>query len=100
MDSLIEKYGISRVDFIKIDAEGHELQVLKGSDRILKEFVPVILYENIAGSQGSNLPVANFLRSIGYQLFCYQPYLQKLIPVDVNNDFQSRLNIIALPQSN
>ena len=100
LDSLIEKYGVSRVDFLKIDAEGHELQVLKGSDRLLREFAPVILYENIAGSQGSNLPVANFLRSIGYQLFCYQPYLQKLIPVDVNNDFQSRLNIIALPQSN
>ena len=91
---------MSRVDFLKIDAEGHELQVLKGSDRLLREFAPVILYENIAGSQGSNLSVANFLRSVGYQLFCYKPYLQKLIPVDVNRDFQSSLNIIALPQSN
>ncbi|ELS33692.1 MULTISPECIES: FkbM family methyltransferase [Pseudanabaena] len=98
LDSLIEKYGVSRVDFLKIDAEGHELQVLKGSDRLLTEFKPIILYENIAGSQGSNLPVADFLRSIGYQLFRYQPYLQKLISVDVNGDFQNRLNIIALPQ--
>ena len=98
LDSLIDKYGMSRVDFLKIDAEGHELQVLQGSDRILTEFAPIILYENIAGSQGSNLPVANFLRSIGYQLFRYQPYLQKLIPVDINVDFQDILNVIALPQ--
>ena len=98
LDSLIEQYAVSRVDFLKIDAEGHELQVLKGSDLILTEFAPIILYENIAGHQGSNLPVADYLRSIGYQLFRYQPYLQKLIPVDVNADFQGSLNIIALPQ--
>ena len=98
LDSLIEQYAVSRVDFLKIDAEGHELQVLKGSDRILTEFAPIILYENIAGHQGSNLPVADYLRSIGYKLFRYQPYLQKLILVDVNADFQGSLNIIALPQ--
>ncbi len=98
LDSLIEQYGVSRVDFLKIDAEGHELQVLKGSDRILTEFAPIILYENIAGHQGSNLPVADYLRSVGYQLFRYQPYLQRLIPVDVNADFQDSLNVIALPQ--
>lgn len=99
LDSLIEKYGVSRVDFLKIDAEGHELQVLKGSDRLLTEFTPIILYENLAGHQGSNLPVANYLRGIGYRLFRYQPYLQKLIPVDLNADFQDSLNIIALPQN-
>ena len=99
LDSLIEQYGVSRVDFLKIDAEGHELQVLKGSDRILTEFAPIILYENITGSQSSNLPVANFLRNIGYKLFRYQPYLRKLIPVDVNSDFQDSLNVIALPQT-
>ncbi len=98
LDSLITKYDINRVDFLKIDAEGHELQVLKGSYRILTEFAPIILYENIAGSQGSNLPVADFLRNIGYQLFRYQPYLRKLIPIDVNSDFQDSLNVIALPQ--
>ncbi|WP_055076694.1 FkbM family methyltransferase [Pseudanabaena sp. 'Roaring Creek'] len=98
LDSLIEEYSVSRVDFLKIDAEGHELQVLKGSASILTEFEPIILYENIAGQQGSNEPVANYLRSIGYQLFRYQPYLQRLVPVDVNAHFQDSLNIIALPQ--
>jgi FkbM family methyltransferase len=98
LDSLLDKYDIRRVDLLKIDAEGHELQVLKGSDRLLTEFAPIILYENIAGSQGSNLPVANYLQSIGYKLFRYQPYLQNLIPVDISADFGNSLNIIALPQ--
>ncbi|MDX1976717.1 MAG: FkbM family methyltransferase [Pseudanabaenaceae cyanobacterium bins.68] len=98
LDSLLDKYSVQRVDLLKIDAEGHELKVLKGSNRLLTEFAPIILYENIAGSQGSNLPVANYLQSIGYRLFRYQPYLQNLLPVDITADYSNNLNIIALPQ--
>ncbi|NEP55295.1 MAG: FkbM family methyltransferase, partial [Moorea sp. SIO3C2] len=99
LDSLIEQEAISKVDLLKIDAEGHELQVLAGSNRILTEFSPTILYENIAGSRGSNLAVADFLRDRGYQLFQYQPYLGQLIPINSREDLQGRLNIIALPES-
>lgn len=98
LDSLLDKYDVKRVDLLKIDAEGHELQVLKGSDRLLRDFKPIILYENIAGTQGSNLPVADYLRSISYKLFRYQPYLKNLVPIDLNTDFQGSLNIIAVPQ--
>ncbi|MGB7444686.1 MAG: FkbM family methyltransferase [Coleofasciculaceae cyanobacterium] len=98
LDSLIEQENVSQVDLLKIDAEGHELQVLGGSERILREFNPVILYENIAGSKGSNSVVADFLKSKGYQLFRYQPYLEQLIPIASSEDLQGRLNIIAVPQ--
>jgi FkbM family methyltransferase len=99
LDSLVEREGVSQVDFLKIDAEGHELKVLEGSDRILTQFAPIILYENVAGSKGSNLPVAEYLQSKGYQLFRYQPYLQNLIPIDSEPDFQGLLNIIAIPKT-
>ena len=98
LDSLLDKYDVKRVDMLKIDAEGHELQVLKGSDRLLQEFAPIILYENIAGAQGSNLPVADYLRECNYKLFYYQPYLKNLIPIEIGHDFQGNLNIIAIPQ--
>jgi FkbM family methyltransferase len=98
LDSLIASETLDRVDFLKIDAEGHEVQVLLGSDRILSEFAPVILYENIAGSKGSNLPVAELLISKGYQLFHYQPFLQNLVPI-VSLDAFHGLNVIALPAS-
>ncbi|MGV0024341.1 FkbM family methyltransferase [Phormidesmis priestleyi] len=96
LDSLIKSETLDRVDFLKIDAEGHELQVLLGSDRILSEFAPVILYENIAGSKGSNIPVAEWLLSKGYRLFRYQPFLQNLVPIAVLEEFHG-LNVIALP---
>jgi FkbM family methyltransferase len=96
LDSICTKENLSQVDFLKIDAEGHELQVLIGSQQLLERFSPVILYENIAGSQGSNIEVAEYLQKIGYQLFRYQPYLQKLIPAEIAADFQGCLNLIAM----
>jgi FkbM family methyltransferase len=98
LDSLIEKHQIDRLDFLKIDAEGHEVPVLKGCDRILREFRPVILYENVAGDQGSNLPVAELLQRSQYKLYCYQPFLQQLIAIDSLEQVHGNLNIIALPQ--
>jgi hypothetical protein len=95
----MEQENLQQVDILKIDAEGHELAVLMGNQRILSEFAPIILYENIAGSQGSNLPVANYLINQGYNLFRYQPYLQDLIPLDNLNTLQGNLNIVALPKS-
>ena len=100
LDSLIETYQLDRIDFLKIDAEGHEVPVLQGSDRILGEFRPVILYENIAGSQGSNLPVAELLISKQYELFTYQPFTQQLIPVLELDTLQGNLNVVAIPKVN
>ncbi len=99
LDSLIDQEHLDRVDFLKIDAEGHELQVLQGSDRLLRTFAPIILYENVAGSQGSNLPVAEYLTTHGYALFRYQPYLHQLLPISTTDDLQGNLNLIAMPQA-
>ncbi|BAZ16563.1 methyltransferase [Calothrix sp. NIES-4071] len=99
LDSLVEREKFERVDILKIDAENHELAVLEGSTKILSEMAPVILYENIAGSKGSNYQVAEYLNKLGYQLFRYQPYLQNLIPINSLEEIQGNLNLIAFPRS-
>jgi FkbM family methyltransferase len=45
MDALIERSGVTRLDFIKIDTEGGELHVLQGGERTIKEYRPSILVE-------------------------------------------------------
>lgn len=97
LDELAERENLSRLDWLKIDAEGHEMQVLTGSDRLLTQFAPAILYENVAGAGSSNRPVAEQLQARGYQLFRYQPYLSDLIPVRAIEESQGNLNLIALP---
>jgi FkbM family methyltransferase len=98
LDSLVDIEGLERIDFLKMDAEGHEIQVLKGSENSLSKFSPVIMYENFANAQSNNLPVADFLIARGYQLFRYQPFLQKLIPINSAMETQGSLNIIAMPK--
>jgi FkbM family methyltransferase len=95
LDSLVEKYQLSIVHWLKLDAEGNEIEVLQGSSRILSEFKPCILYENIAGIHSSNIPVAEFLLSIGYELFYYQPFLKQLIKLESLEELSGKLNIIA-----
>ncbi len=99
LDSLVEQENVNQVDYLKIDAEGHEMSVLIGSEKILSEFCPIILYENIAMSRGSNLPVADHLKSKGYKLFRYQPYAQELIPINSSDELEGNLNVIAVPES-
>jgi FkbM family methyltransferase len=98
LDSLIDTLNLTQIDFLKIDAEGHEIPVLKGSDRLLREFRPVILYENIAGSQGSNLPVAEFLQQYGYEIYIYKPYIQEISKVQQLEEIHGNLNVIAVPK--
>jgi FkbM family methyltransferase len=99
LDSLIEQERLETVHFMKLDAEGHEINVLQGCQQILEAFSPVILYENIAGGQGNNLEVAEFLTQHGYALHFYQPYFNQLIPLKSLDDLNGQLNIIAMSES-
>jgi FkbM family methyltransferase len=49
LDSLLESYRLPRVDFIKIDVEGRELDVLKGAEKTIAKFSPFVLFENLPG---------------------------------------------------
>jgi FkbM family methyltransferase len=45
IDEEVEKLGLERVDYIKIDVEGWEAKVLKGMEKTINQFHPEILFE-------------------------------------------------------
>ena len=54
---------------IKIDVEGHELEVLKGAKTTLKNQLPILLIElKINDSE----KIYSFLKKLGYELFIYE----------------------------
>ena len=53
--------GVTSV--IKIDVEGHELEVLKGAENIIKKYMPMLLIE-IFDFENNEVP--KYLKSLGY----------------------------------
>ena len=45
LDDFCRREGITRLDFIKIDTDGHEHEVLKGAEKIISEYKPTIIFE-------------------------------------------------------
>jgi FkbM family methyltransferase len=57
-------------DLIKIDVEGHELQVLQGCEKIIQQKCPVIFYE--AHESDQLREIYEFLEPLGYRLYWAQ----------------------------
>lgn len=46
IDSVVQDFGLERVDFIKVDAEGVEMQVMRGAENTIRDFMPNMIVEN------------------------------------------------------
>ncbi|TVP51678.1 MAG: FkbM family methyltransferase [Mongoliibacter sp.] len=73
LDQELEKMSINKVDFIKLDVEGAELQVLKGSKETIQRYKPKWMIEinEEACIAGGYKPedILNFLRPFGYEFY-------------------------------
>jgi FkbM family methyltransferase len=74
LDLYIEHAG-TKPDFIKIDAEGAELAILRGLDKSLSRYHPIVSVEvgDVAGCKApvQSREVVNFLLERGYAAFSY-----------------------------
>ena len=60
----------SKIGLIKIDVEGHELQVLQGAVNILQDHKPLVMIEVLASEiSNGQTPSLNFLQEKGYTTF-------------------------------
>lgn len=68
LDDCARDHAAGPVRFIKIDVEGHELEVLRGAERVLKEDRPSLLLECVEGYHGrvSTDEVFSYLKELGY----------------------------------
>jgi FkbM family methyltransferase len=76
LDGLCEREAMARLDFIKIDVEGAELQVLEGGQRAIGTYMPVMLIEiearHAARYGCSPDDVVGWLTSRGYTMHTWQ----------------------------
>jgi FkbM family methyltransferase len=71
LDNVFATMGLQRLDLVKIDVEGHELEVVKGGEQTLRKHQPMLLIEIEQRHHGSK-PIGNiwgFIEALGYQGF-------------------------------
>jgi FkbM family methyltransferase len=76
LDSFLdERPGIERVDWMKLDVEGAELEVLKGGEKCIRMYRPRILVENHEQHvPGISDAVRDYLVGLGFGYVCDGPY--------------------------
>ena len=67
LDSIVDDLNLSQVDLIKLDAEGAELEILHGAERILSKFHPKIVGEAHPAFSASAEAILRLLSQFGYQ---------------------------------
>lgn len=66
LDEFCEQNNIKKIDFIKIDVDGCEKSVLKGSKKILEVFLPTLVIE----IENNLNEIVEMMDEFGYTYFC------------------------------
>ncbi|HSM98581.1 MAG TPA: FkbM family methyltransferase, partial [Gallionella sp.] len=83
LDYCTSKFGWERIDFIKLDAEGEEINILESGKESLASLSPLIMFE-LKHARNINHPLINRFKDMGYDSYRLIPGLNVLIPFDQN----------------
>jgi len=75
MDDFVEEKKLSKVDFVRMDVEGYEINIFEGMWDTIKKFKPIIQMEFHVQSIGQKEQLKFFttLRDLGYEIKHYIP---------------------------
>lgn len=75
LDPIVEELKLDHVDFVRMDAEGYELHVLKGMKKTLEKFKPIIsieLHKRQLGIDGTR-KFFELMKNLDYEIESYVP---------------------------
>jgi FkbM family methyltransferase len=102
LDEVIEELALSRIDLVKIDIEGGELDVLRSAPKLLGTFRPYIIMEYglntwpAFGVTGEDLK--QLMKDFGYTINIFSMQKQKLVPVTDEVWESPYINLILAPK--
>ena len=79
LDQCREDFGWENIDFIKLDAEGEEVNILRGGKRLLADLSPIIMTEYKHG-RTINTELIGAFGTFGYRPYRLIPGVGTLIP--------------------
>jgi len=66
LDEFASEYSIDKLDFVKIDVEGKEVDILEGGKKTFSHFTPALILEVGCEEDDDRKRIAELLRSWGY----------------------------------
>lgn len=81
LDQLLETRGWRNIEFVKIDAEGEEANILRGGTRFFSEMSPLVQYEVKAGTD-LHLELVQAFAALGYESYRLVSGLDLLVRFD------------------
>ena len=95
LDWCAEKYNWKEIDFIKLDAEGEEVNIVSGGKKTLRALSPLIMFE-LKHGKNLNMPLIEKFEEYNYKSYYLIGELNVLIPFDKEKPFDSfQLNLFC-----
>jgi len=101
-DGIVEEHALDRIDFVKIDVQGFECQVLRGMRHCLARFKPVVVFEyerwaweKGGGDLGQAIEV---LEDADYSLWYRVSGGGRRVHADSANEIPDHVNLVAVPR--
>lgn len=79
LDACMEQLQWQNIDFLKLDAEGHEEKIIKGGEQFFATMSPLIMFEFV-DKRVINWDLADTFNAMGFEHFTYLSRLGFLIP--------------------
>ncbi|CAA6603544.1 hypothetical protein MTBLM1_100042 [Rhodospirillaceae bacterium LM-1] len=96
LDAEQARHAWAKIDFVKIDAEGEEVNILRGGQDFFTRHSPLVMFEIKSAEGDLNEKVIDCFIGMGYQLFSLLPGSRLLVPHDAGADVESlELNLFA-----
>ena len=81
LDEYCEERGVRHIDFLKIDTEGHELDVLQGGEQMLRGSVSCIQFEYGGTYRDAGITLREVFEYLGPGWYAYRILPDQLLPV-------------------
>ncbi len=100
LDDFVSQSSLERLDFIKIDVEGMEFEVIKGGLKTIAQYRPILYYETLESfrvNRGFDIynQIFKLLQDLGYRQFAIAPNART---IEVQNlDELLSPNTLAIP---
>jgi FkbM family methyltransferase len=91
LDDCMDRHRWVDIDLIKIDAEGEEVNIVKGGRRFFANLAPLVQYELRTNATDMNFDLIRNFAAIGYDSYRLLPGLNLLVPFDAGSPPDSYL---------